>query len=440
MRGCLRLATARGRLAAGLLILEEALRFQTDSHADLPRAGAELPPPAHASGAGTAQLLATCTTVQYGWQQVELWNDTYPGWPAQQYPGDGRDDQTGQRLTFFGAAEPRGSEFLIYYAPGWNSGAHAVPLLPGMDANENVDREYADPDLAGSGTCGAYSGPSTGLMQYLSAADYEVFAVDFANPHDGNYPWAQSIADAIEVMRQRTGAVQVDLLAWSKGAFAARVYVARVTPSWGRPHLKDVRKLILPGGSNGGLDYTFAHGTERAPLIYPECGGTLNGASPHTDYICDGQYVYHPELSIYDTGGHDIYAGQRQMLARWDGVYGVDETQQDWYTTYYGGQGYVSDGYGIEYAIDQGSLVSRLKSQAIPSAVSTYLLCGGDPDIVYFYNENRGPSDGVVFEESCLDTTGIPGSVQTALLSGDNHLQLGWEAAAENTPLGWLGN
>lgn len=416
-----RCAAGRALALAGALIL--ALAFA----------------PAHASGAGTVQLLATYTSVQYGWQQVELWNDTYAGWPAQQYPGDSRDDQTGQRLTFFGAAEPSGSEFLLYYARGWNTGTHAVPVLLVMGANDNVDREYADPNLAGSGTCGAYSCPSTGLMQYLSGAGYEVFAVDFANPQGDNFQWAQSIADAIEVIRQRTGAAQVDLLAWSKGAFAARMYVASVTQSWGRSYQQDVRKLILLGGPNGGLDYTFAHGAEGDPLIYPECGGTLNGPSPHTDYTCYGQYVYHPELSIYDSGGYDVYAGQRQMLARWDGVYGVDETQQDWYTTYFGGQGYVSSGYGIQYAIDQGSLVSTLQSQPIPTSVSTYLLCGGDPDIPYFYNENRGPSDGVVFEQSCLDTTGIPGPVQTALVSGDNHLQLGWEATAESTILGWLG-
>ena len=250
------------------------------------------------AGAGTVQLLATYTSVCHGWQQVELWQDTYAGWPAQQYPQDGRDDQTGQRQTFFGAAEPPGSQFLLYYAPGWNTGAHAVPVLLVMGASDNVDREYADPDLDGSGTCGSLRCPTTGLMQYLSGDGYEVFAVNLANPQGDNYQWAQSIAEAIQVVRQRTGAAEEDLLAWSKGAFAARMYVAGVAPSCGRPYQSDMRKLILLGG----------------------------------------------------------------------------------------------------------------------------------------------PSDGVVFEASCLDTTGIPGPVSTALLSRDNHLQLGWEATAQSTILGWLGN
>jgi hypothetical protein len=396
--------------------------------------------PAGATGAGTVQLLSTYTSVQYGWSQVELWQDTYASWPAQQYPHDSRDDQTGQRLTFFDAAEPPGSEFLLYYAPGWNTGTHAVPILLVMGAADTVDREYADPDLNGSDTCGAASCPTTGLMQYLSGQGYKVFAINFANPQGDNYQWAQSIADALGVVRQRTGASQVVLLAWSKGAFAARLYVASVAPSWGRPYQNDVSKLILLGGPNGGLDYTFAHGATQDVLVWPECGGTLNGPTAHTEFMCYDVYYYHPELSIYNTGGYDVYAGQEQMLARWDSTYGVDETQEDWYTTYYGGQGYISYGFGIQYAINQGSLVSTMLSQPIPTSVATYLLCGGDPDIPLFYNENRGPSDGVVFESSCLDTTGIPGPLSTKLVTGDNHLQLGWEATAESTIVGWLGN
>ncbi|MDE2149716.1 MAG: lipase [Gammaproteobacteria bacterium] len=396
--------------------------------------------PAAAASTGTVQLLATYGSVQYGWQQVELWQDTYSSWPQQQYLADGRDDQTGQRATFFGSAEPPGSQFLLYYAPGWNTGSHTTPVLLVMGAADNVDREFADPDLNGSGTCGALTCPTTGLMQYLSDNGYRVFAVNFANPQGDNYEWAQTIADAVEVIRQRTGATKVDVVAWSKGAFPVRMYVAGVAPAWGRPYQGDVRKLILLGGPNGGLDYIFAHGTQGDVLIYPECGGSLNGPSPHTDYMCYGIFYHHPELSIYATEGHDVYAGQRQMLARWDATYGVDQTQQDWYTTYYGGQGFVSYGFGIQYAIDHGSLVSTVQSHLIPTLVSTYLLCGGSADMPYFYNENRGPSDGLVFEASCLDTTGMPGPVSSTLVTNDNHLELGWESTAEITIRDWLGN
>ena len=390
-----------------------------------------------AAASASLTRVGTYTSVSYGWAQVEHWQDTNPSWPVQQYLPDGRDDQSGQRATFFGTSEPPGSDFLLYYAPGWNTPTHATPVLLVMGANDNVDREYADPGLNGAGTCGALSCPSTGLMQYLSGQGYAVFAVDFANIQGDNLQWAQSIADALQVVRSRTGASQVDVVAWSKGAFAARMYAANVMPSWGTGYAGDVRKLLLLGNPNGGLDYVFAHGTEGDVSIYPECGGSLNGPSPHVQYLCYGVFYNHPELSIYNDSGYDTYAGQRQMLARWDGTYGVDESQQDWYTTYYGGQGYVSYGYGIDYAINQGSLVAQIQGASVSAA--TYLLCGGDPDMPGFYNENRGPSDGLVFEASCEDSTGLPNLVATTLIATDNHLMLGWDSAAEQQVASWLG-
>ena len=225
--------------------------------------------------------------------------------------------------------------------------------------------------------------------------------VDFADTQGDNYEWAQTISDALSRVKTETGSPSVDLVAWSKGAFAARMYAAGVAPSWGRGYQGDVAKLVLIGNPNGGLDYTFAHGTEGNPLIYPQCGGTLNGPSPEPVL-----HVLRHHLSAAEPGIDSAYfTGQRQMLARWDGTYGIDETQDDWYTTYYGGTGYVSTSKGIQQAISGGSLVATIQSS--PVTVPTYLLCGGSPTLIGFYNENRGPSDGVVFDASCQSTTGI---------------------------------
>lgn len=385
------------------------------------------------SGLGTLTLLQTYTSVKYGWQTVQLWNDEYSSWPAEHYLPDGRDDQTGQAETLFGTGQPPGSEFLLYEAPGalTNSGP---PVLLVMGAGDSVDREYADPALGGPGTCGVEDCPTTGLMQYLSGLGYRVFAVDFANVQGDNYEWAQTIGDALSVVTSQTGVSKVDLFAWSKGAFAARMYVSGVAPSWGRPYQGNVAKLILLGNPNGGLDYTFAHGTEGNPLIYPECGGSLNGPSPSQSYMCYFVMYAQPRLSIDSS----YFTGQRQMLARWDGEYGVDETQDDWYTTYYGGIGYVSTSNGIQYAINHGSLVSTILQAGIPGSVPAFLLCGGAPTIPGFYNENRGPSDGVVFEASCEETTGIGNVGAVDLIGGDNHLMLGWEPTAESVIANWL--
>ena len=417
----LRRRTVMGAVAIGSVL--------TGLIAAAPRAGA----------VGSVSLQATYTSVQYGWSKVELWNDSDPNWPAEQYLSDGRMDQTGQRATFFGTGEPAGSAFLMYYAPGWNTGSKETPVLLVPGAADNVDREYADPGANGSGTCGVPSCPSTGLMQSLSGAGYRVFAVQFANTQGDNYEQAQTISDAIGVIKSDLGVSKVDVVAWSKGATPARMYPASVAPSWGRAYQNDIRKLLLLGGANEGLDYTFAHGDPGNILIYPECGGSLNGPSATVNYMCYGVVYSHPELSIYSTGGYDTYRGQRQMLYRWDGTYGIDQSTTDWYTVYYGGQGYYSYGYGIQNAINSGSIIATIRAATVPSAVSVYLLCGGSANIYGFYNENRGPSDGLVFERSCQSTTGFASVAGNVLLSGDNHLQLGWESSAMSQIQSWLG-
>jgi hypothetical protein len=389
--------------------------------------------PAAAASVGTLNLLGTTNGVSHGWDSVEHWNDTDPSWPTDHYLSDGRQNQTGEPATLFGSAQPPGSQFLLYRAPGWQTNAGKAVLLV-MGANDDVDREYSDPAAGGAGTCGVLSCPSTGLMQYLTGAGYRVFAVDFADTQGDNYEWAQTISDALSRVRTETGQSTVDLVSWSKGAFAARMYAAGVAPSWGRGYQGDVSKLVLIGNPNGGLDYTFAHGTEGNPLIYPQCGGTLNGPSPSQSYMCYGISYPQPNLSIDSA----YFTGQRQMLARWDGTYGVDETQDDWYTTYYGGTGYVSTSKGIAESIGNGSLVAKIQSTPVPASVPTYLLCGGSPTLIGFYDENRGPSDGVVFDKSCQATTGIANVAGSTMVTGDNHLMLGWESTAEHAVGTWL--
>jgi hypothetical protein len=382
---------------------------------------------------GTLSLLGTTTNVAHGWDSVEHWNDTASTWPTDHYLSDGRQNQTGTPAALFGSAQPPGSQFLLYRAPGWHTNAGA-PVLLVMGANDDVDREYSDPAAGGSGTCGVLNCPTTGLMQFLSGQGYRVFAVNFADTQGDDYEWAQTISDALSRVKAETGTTSVDLVSWSKGAFAARMYVASVAPSWGRAYQNDVAKLVLIGNPNGGLDYTFAHGTEGNPLIYPECGGSLNGPSPSQSYMCFGIVYPEPNRSIDSV----YFTGQRQMLARLDGTYGVDETQQDWFTTYYGGTGFVSTSKGIVEAIGKGSLVATIQASTVPASVSTYVLCGGSPTLIGFYNENRGPSDGVVFDTSCQATTGIGHVAGLTMVTGDNHLMLGWESTAERAIGAWL--
>jgi hypothetical protein len=383
---------------------------------------------------------ATYSSVANGWASVDRYRDTTAGFHDEQYPPDGRGDQDGQRKTFFGnVARPSSSRFLLYSAPGWDTGAKATPVLLVHGANDNPDRAWANPNESGGFGCGSASCPSTGLMQYLSSRGYRVFAIGFAHKQGDNLMQAQQVGDAIAVIKSRLGAGSVDVVGWSKGMMSARMYVASVKPSWGRSYAGDVRKLMLLGGPNGGYDYPFAHGWAHDYSIWPECGGTVNAPSPHTKMTCYGVLRSHPELSITPTGGYDTYPGQRQMLARWDSVYGVNTTTQDYYTTYYGGHGFYTDGPGIQAAINAGSLIAQIQAAPTPSSVPVYLLAGGSPTIVGIWNETRGPSDGVVFVQSALATTGITNVGATTLVASANHLQLGWATAVSSTVAGWLG-
>ena len=210
-------------------------------------------------------------------------------------------------------------------------------------------------------------------------------------------------------------------------------------PSWGRAYAGDVRKLVTLGGPNGGYDYPFAHGWSHDLSIWPECGGAINAPSPHTRMTCFGQYTYHPELSITPTGGYDAYPGQRQMLARWDGTFGVNGSTQDWYTTYYGGQGFYTDGPGIQAAINAGSLISTDpgRRHAAPGSGCTCWRAARRTSSGV-WNETRGPSDGIVFVASALTTTGVGNLGGTALIGTANHLQLGWATSAMAQVASWL--
>ncbi len=392
-----------------------------------------------ATAAGTTVLEATYTSVLNGWAKVERYRDTDASFPQEAYPPDGRGNQEGQRLTFFNnVLQPKSDTFLLYHAPGWQTGAKETPVLLVHGANDNADREWANPNETPSG-CGQTSCPTTGLMQYLNSAGYKVFAIGFPHKQGDNLVQAQLVSDAISVIKAKLGVAKVDLVGWSKGGFPARAYVSSVKPTWGRIYQGDVRKLVLIGNANKGLDYAWRHGAPGAILIYPECGGALNGPASVTSYVCYGVTYSHPELSYTGTGTSNTFPGQRQMLKRWDATYALDSAAQDWYTVYHGGWGVTSYSPGIAAAITQGSIVDTIRTAGVPAGVSTYLLCGGAANLPFVYNENTGPSDGLVFRASCEDTGGIGAVGGVTTVTTHNHLQLGWGSTESAQIVTWLG-
>jgi len=126
------------------------------------------------------------------------------------------------------------------------------------------------------------------------------------------------------------------------------------------------------------------------------------------------------------------------MLARWDGVYPLPLWEQDSWSTYYGGWGVYTFGYGIPFAMDQGSLVSAVLNASVPASVQVYLLSGDAPDIPGIHNEHTGPSDGIIFLASSTNTQGISTVSGNVILNGLNHLELVRANAALNQIESWL--
>src|SRR5579872_6004647 len=204
-----------------------------------------------AVGTLTLEAVFTGSSVANGWVKVERYHDADPNFPTADYPPDGRGNQDGQRLTFFGnVAQPALSRFLLSYAPGWNTNTRPVPVLLVHGSNDNADRAWANPNEEGGSVCGATICPTTGMMQFLSGNGFKVFAINLPHKQGDNLLSAQLIFDAIQRIKAVTGASQVDVAAWSMGAFAARLYASSVKPSWGAPYAGDVRKLILMGNPN----------------------------------------------------------------------------------------------------------------------------------------------------------------------------------------------
>lgn len=101
-------------------------------------------------------------------------------------------------------------------------------------------------------------------------------------------------------------------------------------------------------------------------------------------------------------------------------------------------RGFHTYGYGIDYAIGQGSLVNTIRNAGTPASVAVYFLCGDTNDIPTIHNEHTGSSDGVVFINSCTNSTGIGNLGGSVVMNGLNHLKLGWVESAMAQMEAWL--
>ncbi|MCW8140506.1 MAG: acetyltransferase [Planctomycetota bacterium] len=323
---------------------------------------------------------------------------------------------------FDGDRSPPSSRVLLHVARGAEAAPHPVPVLLVHGAGVNANHCWADRPV---------EQPYEGLAARLVRAGRKAFALTFAHPHGDNHLQAEALTHVIDRVRELTGAAQVDLVAWSKGGMSSRIYLSDAGPEGSTRYRGDVRRYVMLGTPNGGIDVSFAYPNLNYWILEHKTPAPLSW----TRYLYYGTWVDAPERSIYGLGA---FPGQAQMVARWDQRYGRTRSagQYDVDATYDGTKGLVSVSLGIDRAIaDGGDLIARLKKKPVHPDVALYALAGTHPWISGEVGERRGPSDGLVLVASVFDLepmTKRGARVARKDLRALNHLQLAYDPRAND--------
>jgi triacylglycerol lipase len=349
------------------------------------------------------------------WNAIERWEDMEPGLFVQEAFNDGitwRDtDFTPWIASAFGTGTPHSASFLLHIGLREDT-AEGTPILMVPGAGDNASRGFVT------------------MATRMDRTNRPVFAMTFAHPHGDVFRHAEAVADAIAVIRARTGAEQVDVVAHSKGGIAATIYASNLpSTDWGRAdyaqhgtaYRGDVRRLVLVATPLGGVDTTYRW--SGLNLYSLDSDAAISPSAWSTYYALPGVPT---DLSDQDMlpDGADYFPGQRQLLAPLDALHplpgsqswlGLYALQPDWLSTYNGGFGFQSYSEGIDVAIEAGGdLIARLRSAGVDPAVEVFLLAGtnpimpnGDDDLAKTFGQLGGFLD---YEELLADATdrGIP--------------------------------
>ncbi len=280
--------------------------------------------------------------------------------------------------TMFGTSTPSSSAFLLHRGLSASVG-EGTPILFVHGAGDNGSRAFVT------------------LATRFDRALRPTFVLTFAHPHGDLFLQAETIADALSVVVAATGAEQIDVVAHSKGGLAAAIYAAHGPEAdWsndnydaaGTAYRGDIRRLVLVATPLGGVDTAYRwsglnlFSTEADIAVAPTSWNTWfpSTVAFFLDQVDLADQDFQPD-------GLDLFPGQRQILRAqdaplpgsqsWLGLYAL---QPDWYTTYHGGLGLLSDSAGIEAAIaDGGDVVGQLSARGVAPGVALYLLAGNSP-------------------------------------------------------------
>ena len=285
--------------------------------------------------------------------------------------------------TCFGTQRPESSSFLLHI--GLNDDTSSgTPILFVPGAGDNGSRAFVT------------------LASHMDTVGRPVYALTFAHPQGDALLQAEIVADAIARIRYRTGAPQVDVVGHSKGGVVAALHASNAEgTTWGNtsfearstPYEGEIRRLVLVGTPLDGIDTAFRWTGPNLASLVADTALTPTSWDRYYPYGIATSWVF-TDLGAQDhlqdtcvAGTCDLFPGQRQLLRRqdhplpgalpWLGVYAF---QQDWWTTYEGGWGYVSYASGIDAAIDAGgNLMHRLQENGVDPDVSLFLLAGTNP-------------------------------------------------------------
>lgn len=306
---------------------------------------------------------------------------------------------------FDGDDAPPASRVALHVGPGCDDEPEAAVLLlhgTGSDAQQT----WVEPALLAGG-----------LAPQLVDGGRCVFAVTFPHRFGDNLNQAIQLAAALQKIREITGLDAVDVVGHSKGGIAALVYVTGFGEGRGLTYLGDVNRLILLGVPMGGMDFSFRH----PAFNYPAELFGLHMPSSWDEILEWGIWKDIYDQSIY--GG--AFDGVLQLTRAWDEVYPLSVLEQDWYTTYYGGKGFVSHSLGIGEAITlSGDFMDELRERTTPPNLPVWIASGGNFTVNGIPWEGTGPSDGMVFVASAEDAAMISDLQETTHYPLANHWDL----------------
>jgi hypothetical protein len=284
---------------------------------------------------------------------------------------------------FGGSDQPDEESFLLHAAAGWDEPGRPVVLL--------VHGSGGDADLAFADLLAV-----PGMATALSNAGFSVFAITFPHPFGDVQNQAVQAAAALQLARVKAKSPKGSFVAHSKGGIAVAAYLNDTFAGDGLAYAGEVEHVVFLGTPLGGMDYTFRHPTSGAQASFwglpvPTPWEKTYVGLFETDWFDES--IYHPG-----------YLGLQQLLAPWDEVYPLSAFEQDWYTTYYGGQGFVSYSRGIEATIELGeNFMQKLWENPLPAEINAHIAAGANAFIGAVAWENTGPSDGLVFVDSATD-------------------------------------